>query len=125
MKNVSDCICVLPEAEIQPFHWSGRTLAVLLASLILIFSVAQAVTDTDRPVSTHQEVLKATPSLLSAEALAPESLLKLSFELGFFFFAAFWLLFRAQAFTAPRNTSALVPIWLRNPFYIYTSINAP
>ncbi|MEK6476051.1 hypothetical protein WJR50_00910 [Catalinimonas sp. 4WD22] len=118
----------------QPFAKKGdehllpaRLSSIFLAGIILIFSTF-AIQQTAAQLKvkhSQQEVLEFVPAVSSSDALIIDSCIKLSFSVYLFIYCTYRPAYQAYALTYALKESLSVPSFLRNPFYVFTSIHAP
>ncbi|MDF9800473.1 preprotein translocase subunit SecG [Catalinimonas alkaloidigena] len=104
-----------------------RLLALLLVSIVLIFSVF-FIPHKGLGFKTQQEqeeILQITPTLSASEAILFESFTTMTFAVYFFLYSIYWFYHQHTTLTYALKESLSVLTYLRNPFYVFISINAP
>lgn len=104
-----------------------RLLALVLLSIVLIFSVLFV----PQKISHHkvqqgqEEILQAVPTITASEALVFEGFTTITFAVYFLLYSIYWFYHQSAALTYALKESLSVLTFLRNPFYVFTSIHAP
>lgn len=107
--------------------WIYRLLALLLVGVMLIFTVS-AVDQTNshfKASQDQQEILQLIPAVSASDALIADGFAGFTFTVYFFVYFIYRIELQAPTLTSALKESLFIPSFLRNPFYIFTSIHAP
>lgn len=107
--------------------WVCRLASFVLVAVMLIFSVF-AVNQTSahfKAQHDHQETLQLIPTISASDALIFTGFSSLPFTVYFFIYFIYRLDHQILSLTYALKESLFIPSFLRNPFYVFTSIHAP
>lgn len=118
----------------QPFSkketestWACRLASFVLVGFMLIFSVL-AVSQTNshfKAPQGQQETLQLIPAVSASDALILASFNSLPFTAYYFIYFIYRLGDQDLSLSYVFKESLFIPAFLRNPFYVFTSIHAP
>lgn len=104
-----------------------RLMALLLLSIVLIFSVffvPQKISHL-KVQQGQEEILQGIPTISASEALVFEGFTTMTFAVYFLLYSIYWFYHQHTVLTYALKESLSVRTFLRNPFYVFTSIHAP